>query len=90
MNTRLKLSHDEMVVLAAIADQELTSAEIYKEARKADSRVAKDGLLSQLRLMELKGLICLLGEISLSSKTLSSTLYSPPAPPCRSHPKSLS
>ena len=88
-NTKLKLSHDEMVVLAAIADQELTGTEIYKEAKKADSRVTKDSLFGQLRLMEAKGLIYLNG-IEGSSKTLSSDLYSPSIPTLSIAPEVLS
>jgi hypothetical protein len=34
MHTKLRLSHDEMVVLAAIADQELTRTEIEIEMEK--------------------------------------------------------
>ena len=42
MNTRLKLSHEEIVVLTAIADQALTSAEIAEIIKIMGTRASVD------------------------------------------------
>lgn len=42
MPTKLKLSHEEMLVLAAIADQELTSAEVAETIKNMETRASID------------------------------------------------
>lgn len=55
MHTGIKLSHDEMVVLAAISDQKLTLSEIFQDTSSLfpvveDSKIYLESLL--LRMVE--------------------------------------
>ena len=57
METKLSLSHDEMVVLAAIADQELVLQELIGELRRLGFYKSAQSLLPCIREMEEAGLV---------------------------------
>jgi len=52
MHTKLKLSHDEMVVLAAIADQELMFSEIKEEIGESCQEVFGGSNLNGMVLLQ--------------------------------------